>query len=135
MLVAIIDADLIGRSKHRFPNLACMKLSAYYKSIGADVELKLDYKNLDTYDKVTISKVFTDTPIDEKILTLSNVEYGGTGFYYDKAPRLSDNIEHIMPDYHLYDEWIKQQLDNGVKSQRTYLLYRLFNRFYNKRLY
>lgn len=94
-----------------------MKLSAYYKSIGADVELKLDYKNLDTYDKVTISKVFTDTPIDEKILTLSNVEYGGTGFYYDKAPRLSDNIEHIMPDYHLYDEWVKQQLDNSVKAK------------------
>lgn len=42
MRVAIIDADLIYRKKHRFPNLACMKLSAYYKSNGADVELKLD---------------------------------------------------------------------------------------------
>lgn len=27
MNVAIIDADIIGRKKHRFPNLACMKLS------------------------------------------------------------------------------------------------------------
>lgn len=34
MKVAIIDADLIGRKKHRFPNLACMKLSAYHKSGG-----------------------------------------------------------------------------------------------------
>ncbi|MFN2901384.1 hypothetical protein ACKUEH_25500, partial [Escherichia coli] len=28
------------------------------------------------FDKVFISKVFTDTPIDEDLLTLSNVEYG-----------------------------------------------------------
>ena len=26
MRVAVVDADLIGREKHRFPNLACMKL-------------------------------------------------------------------------------------------------------------
>lgn len=29
MNVAVIDADLIGRAGHRFPNLACMKISAY----------------------------------------------------------------------------------------------------------
>lgn len=34
MRVAIIDADLIGRKKHRFPNLACIKLSAYHKIGG-----------------------------------------------------------------------------------------------------
>lgn len=44
MKIAIIDADLIGRSKHRFPNLVCMKLSGYYKEIGAEVELKLIMK-------------------------------------------------------------------------------------------
>ena len=32
--VAVIDADLIGRKKHRFPNLACMKISGYYKELG-----------------------------------------------------------------------------------------------------
>lgn len=115
MKIAIIDADLIGRNKHRFPNLACMKLSGYYKELGNEVELKMDYEDLDTYDKVFISKVFTDTPIDEKILQLSNVEYGGTGFFYDKAPKLPDEIEHYMPDYHLYDEWVNEQLDNGGK--------------------
>ena len=41
--VAVIDADLIGRKKHRFPNLASMKISGYYKKLGSDVELKLDY--------------------------------------------------------------------------------------------
>lgn len=120
---------------HRFPNLVCMKLSSYYKQLGWNVELKLDYENLDTYDKVTISKVFMDTEIpfepedksmktekhiadfykDNPILNLPNVQYGGTGFYYDKSPRLKENIEHIMPDYHLYDDWVSQQISKGTK--------------------
>ena len=58
MKIAIIDADLIGKNKHRFPNLACMKLSGYYKELGNNVELKTDYENLESYDKVFISKVF-----------------------------------------------------------------------------
>lgn len=29
MKVGIVDADLIGRPKHRFPNLVCEKLSGY----------------------------------------------------------------------------------------------------------
>ena len=44
MKIAIIDADLIGRKKHRFPNLACMKISGYYKDLGNEVELKLNYE-------------------------------------------------------------------------------------------
>lgn len=27
--IAVIDADLIGRRRHRFPNLACMKISGF----------------------------------------------------------------------------------------------------------
>jgi hypothetical protein len=114
--IAIIDADLIGRTKHRFPNLACEKISGYYKDLGYDVELKLNYKNLSKYKKVFISKVFTDTPINESVLNLNNVQYGGTGFYYDKAPKLPDEIEHHMPDYHLYDDWINYKLENGGKK-------------------
>ena len=30
MRIAILDADLIGRKRHRFPILACMKLSGYH---------------------------------------------------------------------------------------------------------
>lgn len=114
-----------------------MKISAYYKSLGADVELKMDYDNLEDYDKVRISKVFIDTEIpfessdkslkteatvsefykDNPILNLPSVEYGGTGFYYDKSPFLPFDIEHIMPDYHLYDDWVKEQLEKGVKPK------------------
>ena len=114
MNIAIIDADLIYRAKHRFPNLACMKLSAYHKSLGHNVSLKTNYDNLDQYDRVFISKVFTDTMIPDGVLDLPNVEYGGTGFFYDKAPKLLDEIEHIMPDYHLYDEWVNEKLSEGA---------------------
>ena len=88
MLIAIIDADLIGRKRHRFPNLVCMKLSGFYKEQGCDVHLKMDYSDLTKYDKVFISKVFTDTPVPDEVLELPNVSYGGTGFFYDKAPKL-----------------------------------------------
>lgn len=115
MKIAIIDADLIGRNKHRFPNLVCMKLSAYYKETGSEVELKTDYENLNTFGKVFISKVFTDTPIEDYVLELPNVEYGGTGFYYDKSPKLDCQIEHHMPDYHLYDEWVNEKIQKGGK--------------------
>lgn len=115
MKIGVIDADLIGRKKHRFPNLACMKISAFYKENGHDVELVTDYDNLLDYDKVTISKVFTDTPIPDEVLSLPWVEYGGTGFFFDKAPNLPDEIEHHMPDYHLYDDFVNKQLANGGK--------------------
>lgn len=54
MKVGIIDADLIGRKKHRFPNLASEKISAYWKEQGAEVHLKLDYDNLEDYDHIYI---------------------------------------------------------------------------------
>lgn len=113
--IGIIDADLIGRKRHRFPNLVCMKISGYYKEQGCHVELLTDFEEIEFYDKVFISKVFTDTPIDERILELENVEYGGTGFYFEKAPDLPYEIEHHMPDYHLYDDWVQEQLNKGVK--------------------
>ena len=122
MRVAIIDADLIGRKKHRFPNLACMKISGFYKSKGDEVLLITDYEELKGFDKIFLSKVFTDTQVPEGILNLPNIEYGGTGFYYDKALALSEEIEHHMPDYHLYDSWVEQQLQSGGK-RKDYVYY------------
>lgn len=124
MKIAVIDADLIGRKRHRFPNLVCMKLSGFYKKLGDEVILKNDYDNLMTFDKVFIAKVFTDTPIPDNglfqnVLDLPNVEYGGTGFFYDNAPPLPYEIEHCKPDYHLYDNWLAER-DNGGTEFKAY---------------
>lgn len=113
--IGIIDADLISRKRHRFPNLVCMKLSGYYKSKGYQVRLLTDYNDVAKYDKVFISKVFTDTEVPEEILEMKNVEYGGTGFFFDQAPNLPDEIEHHFPDYHLYDEFVQEKINSGVK--------------------
>lgn len=123
MKIGIVDADLIGRRKHRFPNLACMKISAFHKRAGDEVRLCTDYGGLDEYDKIYLSKVFTNTEVPDHILSLPNISIGGTGFYYDKAPKLPDKVEHICPDYHLYDDWVADKLEHGGKRKDfTYYL-------------
>ncbi len=126
--VAIIDADLIGRKEHRFPNLACMKLSGYHKKLGHSVKL-IHYDEISPnslfpmeYDKVLISKVFTETYIPDNILSLENVEYGGTGFFFDKAPGLPYEIEHSFPDYNLYTDWVEERW-SAVHRPENYFKY------------
>lgn len=123
MRVGIIDADLIGRKTHRFPNLASMKISTYHKNAGCDVSLLMGYDTIKEYDKVYISKAFTDTPVPEDIIKMNNVICGGTGFFYDKARPLPAEIEHSKPDYHLYDDWVNKQIQSGInRNNFTYYL-------------
>ena len=122
MNIAVIDADIIGKTKHRFPNLAIMKISSYYKKLGHNVEFVDNYNllvfmGIVQYDKIFISKVFTDTPIEKWVLQLPNVEYGGTGFFYDKAPKLPYEIEHSFPDYDIYNDWVEKCIKNGAKKE------------------
>ncbi len=125
MNIGIIDADLLdekrnkGKRKHRFPNLASMKISSYYKSQGYNVNLILSYDDITNYDKVFISKVFTDTIVPDGVIDLSWVEYGGTGFFYDKAEPLAYEIEHCMPDYNLYSKWVESKLNEGISKDYT----------------
>lgn len=117
MKVGVIDADLIGRKKQRFPNLVCMKLSSWHKTNGDCVELLLDYEDVENYDKVYIAKVFSDTEVSQEVLTLPQVEFGGTGFFYDKAVPLPYEIEHSKPDYSLYDNFVSKMLEKGVNRK------------------
>ena len=62
MNIGIIDADVIGKKKHRFPNLACMKISSYYKKQGHDVKLLLSYDDIENYmdyDGITVVDIET----------------------------------------------------------------------------
>ena len=118
MRIGIVDADLIGRNKHRFPNLVCEKLSAYWKEKGAEVVLLTDYTwSVDNYDRVYVSKVFTDTPVPEWIVETEKIHIGGTGFYFDKAPDLPHDIEHHMPDYSFYNNWIESIVNDAMKDK------------------
>ena len=109
MIVGILDADKTWAKKPtNFPNLCSLKLSAYHKRLGDKVSLVGDltcnlFDCYENYDKIYCSKVFTNTDVPQYVLNLNNAVFGGTGFYYDKAEKLPDEIEHIMPDYSLYD--------------------------------
>ena len=139
MQIGIIDADLVGRKHHNFPNLACMKISGYYKKRNHTVEL-IGYDQIDPYnlfleqfDKVYVSKVFTDTYFPEHIKDLKNVKIGGTGFFFDKDPPLPDIVEHHYPDYHLYDKWVKKRIDAGEKKESYFKYYFDFSIGYTTR--
>ena len=81
------------------------------------------------YDWLYVSKVFTDTFVPEHILTRETTVYGGTGFFYDKAPVLPEAIEHHTPDYHLYDQMVKEHSEGEKKEERVPILYGVFHWF------
>lgn len=101
MKIGLIDVD-----SHNFPNLALMKISAYHKSLGDEVEWWMGF---DEYDKVYMSKVFDSTYSKDHPLPANAKEIvrGGTGYGLDNI--LPDEIEHIYPDYSLYPALTKDK--------------------------
>lgn len=104
MNIALIDVD-----SHNYPNLVLMKLSAWHKKQGDDVEW---YDFTRHYDKVYMSKVFHSSPDYGYVINADEVVRGGTGYAIhgaggetykkeDDKP-LPYEVEHIMPDYSLY---------------------------------
>lgn len=102
--IALIDVD-----NHNFPSLPLMKLSAWHRQQGDDVEW---YDPLRAWksppDLVYMSKVFTFTPDYPHPVSAGEIIRGGTGYSYpDGKPDLLPETEHIYPDYSLYPEWTK----------------------------
>lgn len=99
MKVGLIDVD--GHSG--FPNLALMKLSAYHKSMGDAVEWYENSWVSGHVDRAYMAKVFTFTKDYPYNVDADEIVQGGTGYFYpDGGECLSDEIEHMMPDYSLY---------------------------------
>lgn len=117
MNIGIIDADLLDNGT-RHPNLALMKISAYMKDIGHEVNLLHNYDNIREYDKVYLSQVFSFTKLPININEYDNLTCGGTGLYWDKAEPLPYGIEHHKPDYNLYDNYIASEVKRGIKENR-----------------
>lgn len=95
MRVGLIDVD-----SHNFPNLPLMKISAFHKNAGDQVGFVI---NGGTYDKVYISKVFTESKEPDIDYQAPWVVRGGSG--YDLKNQLADEIEHVYPDYSLYPQF------------------------------
>jgi hypothetical protein len=94
MKIGLIDVD-----GHNFPNLALMKISAFHKAKGNSTK----FVTIGNYDKTYMSKTFTFSPDHNNGFgNYGEIIKGGTGF--NKTNTLPDEIEHIMPDYSLYNE-------------------------------
>ena len=112
--IGLIDCD-----SHRYPNLPLMKLSAWHKSQGDTVEWYEPFNGLiNPFDKVYLSKVFSFTPDYEMPIYADIVVRGGSGycietidgkevFHKERNKNLPDEIEHIYPDYSIYEEITK----------------------------
>lgn len=94
MKIGLIDVD-----GHNFPNLALMKISAYHKAKGDQVEWAIPMLK---YDIVYQSKVFDFSPDENTCIKCEQLIKGGTG--YDLDNKLPQEIESIYPDYSLYNE-------------------------------
>lgn len=122
MKIGLLDADLMDHGT-RHPNLALMKIAGYFDEKGDDVELIYQsYSDVNDYDEVYISKVFTFSDIPEWILELPNVHIGGTGFFEDGGSNLPDEIEHHKPYYDLYKSYVEKQIESG-RNRTTYADY------------
>lgn len=93
MKIGLYDVD------SKIPNLALMKLSAYHKELGDEVEL---YQPLfiDSYDRIYASVLFDFT--DHSAVIPERMTIGGTGWPDAKGLDLEPSVERLTPDYELY---------------------------------
>ncbi len=96
MKIALVDVD--GHSG--FPNLALMRLSAWHKAQGDDVEW---WGGFTHYDRAYLSKVFTFTPDFDTVIDADEIITGGTG--YKDYSSLPSEVEATSPDYSIYPHY------------------------------
>lgn len=101
MKVGLHDCELEHMPHKTFPNLALMKISAYHKSKGDEVEWFVPLFR-DTYDIVYSSSVFDFTPKPTDDYFPQNTIKGGTGYgLYNDLPQ---EIDDMYPDYSIYPQ-------------------------------
>lgn len=92
--IGLIDVD-----RTKFPNLALMKISAYHKNRGDNVEWANPI--FGNYDKIYKSKIFTFSPDDNTPYNCEVIK-GGTG--YNLTTELPTEIDAMQPDYSIYPQ-------------------------------
>lgn len=108
-MIGLIDIDGL------LPNLALMKLSSYYKSLGYGVEF---VKNNMVYEKIFASSIFTCSKTKADALKNQyedKIVIGGTG--WDLKRKLPYSIETMRPDYGLYSVDMIEKKIRGIMTK------------------
>lgn len=114
MKIGLIDVD-----GHNFPNLALMRISAYHKARGDEVEWWKPPLWGGWYDIVYMSKIFSDaySPDVPEPTNAREIRKGGTGYcislgadgkeHFDESKnvKLPPEIEAMFPDYSIYPQF------------------------------
>lgn len=101
MKIGLLDID--GQAKVKkygatiYPNLALCKIASYHKQRGDSVEWA---SQLEHYDIIYRSKVFTFSQDDNNLYSADKVVRGGTG--YDIRSQLPQEIDDCQPDLSIY---------------------------------
>ena len=116
MRIGLIDVDAMAHGVPKFPNLALMRISAWHKAQGDEVEWW--WTDFLQYDIVYMSKVFSDTYSQDvpEPMNADRVIKGGTGyaistvdgveiFDQEKHAVLPEEIEKLFPDYSIYPQF------------------------------
>lgn len=112
MRIGLIDVD-----GHNFPNLALMRISAWHKAQGDEVEWW--WSDFIHYDIVYMSKIFSDaySPDIPEPMNADLVLKGGTGYcislgedgkeHFDQSKNhtLPEEVEKMFPDYSIYPQF------------------------------
>ena len=112
MKIGLIDVD-----GHHFPNLALMRISAWHKAQGDEVEWW--WTDFVHYDIVYMSKIFSDaySPDVPEPMNADKVIKGGTGYCISLGPdgkehfdesknvKLPPEMEKMFPDYSIYPDF------------------------------
>lgn len=94
--IGLIDVD----GHNGFPNLALMRISAWHKTHGDNVEW---WNGFEHYDRVYMSKVFTFSPDFDTVIDAAEIVRGGTG--YKDYGSLPPEVEATYPDYSIYPDF------------------------------
>lgn len=114
MTIGLIDVD-----GHNFPNLALMRISAWHKAQGDNVEWWQPPLFQPHYDIVYMSKVFSNaySPDVDDPPNADKVIRGGTGYcislgadgkeHFDQSQNhsLPPEVERMFPDYTIYPQF------------------------------
>lgn len=118
MLVGIIDCDIFINKTYFVPNLEVTLLSAYHKQKGDIVQLLMNAKGIEMYDKIYIrrNKKGHNFKFPAELYSLPNVDIGGLYFTNGVQLPIKEEVFACNPDISVYDKFYDYWGDKPIRG-------------------